>query len=335
MKNESESSENASPSEIPTPKERRRAGMLLLCSLLGITLAGGAVMAKFDEGGGGGTTQSTGGTTQFSAGATGPVHFTGTLDRNSVLMGGDGIVKMELVIEGDAPLTDKAAPRVPTDLVVVLDRSGSMSGVPITNAKAAIRNLIARLGPDDRFSLVSYSSDARKDIALTRASASAKRRWDSILGGIVAAGGTNMSSGIDLANAAAEGREQGHAARVVLLSDGHANEGDDSHSGLRARAARAIPGEWVFSAVGVGDGFDEQLMTSLADAGTGNFYYVQRSDDLGAVFEGEFASARETLASALRVTVKTADGVRVVDAAGYPLSSSLWSDPGSTLERSC
>jgi Ca-activated chloride channel family protein len=82
---------------------------------------------------------------------------------------------------------------------------------------------------------------------------------------------------------------------------------------------RARPGEYVLSTVGVGHGFDESLMAALADAGTGNFYYVTRGDDLGDVFAGEFASARAQLASALAVELAPAPGVELLSASGYPL----------------
>ena len=64
-----------------------------------------------------------------------------------------------------------SAVRVPTDLVVVLDRSGSMAGEPIATALAALRELIAGLADGDRFALVSYASRrARSTIPLEAAS---------------------------------------------------------------------------------------------------------------------------------------------------------------------
>jgi Ca-activated chloride channel family protein len=77
----------------------------------------------------------------------------------------------------------------------------------------------------------------------------------------------------------------------------------------------------MLSAVGVGADFNEYLMTALADAGTGNYYYLKTGDDLASVFARELDGARMTVASALAVTIEPAAGVRVVDAAGYPLES--------------
>jgi Ca-activated chloride channel family protein len=75
----------------------------------------------------------------------------------------------------------------------------------------------------------------------------------------------------------------------------------------------------MLTTVGVGSDFNEYLMTALADAGTGNYYYLKAGDDLASVFAREFDAARSTVASGLAVQIEPGDGVRVVDAAGYPL----------------
>jgi Ca-activated chloride channel family protein len=254
----------------------------------------------------------------FEAGS-GPIHFRGQLDRGSVLEGGDGQFGMELILSADD--TSAIRPlRIPTDLLVILDQSGSMAGKPLEDARSAVRELIGRLGASDRFALVTYSSAAGLAVPLQEASATNKQRWISTVDRIGANGGTNMSSGLDLAiDTIAKQRLAGRMPRMILLSDGHANEGDHSFEGLRARAQRAVVGEYVLSAVGVGQGFDEALMTALADAGTGNFYYVRDGSDLGDVFAGEFDSARETVASAVAVEIELAPGVELLDAAGYPV----------------
>ncbi len=79
--------------------------------------------------------------------------FEGRLDRGAVHVGGDGLVHLELITTG-ASLPDLAVIRRPTDVVVVLDRSGSMGGDPMAKALAAIRELIGQLGHEDRFALV-------------------------------------------------------------------------------------------------------------------------------------------------------------------------------------
>ena len=91
----------------------------------------------------------------------GSVRFTAQVDRSAVLAGGDGQVRVELVMGADGGETKGIQPRTPTDIVVVLDRSGSMSGSKLDDARRAVANLVEQLSPRDRFSLVTYESNAQ------------------------------------------------------------------------------------------------------------------------------------------------------------------------------
>lgn len=291
-------------------KERIRwfvAGVLLL----GTAVAGGVARSN--------SAVSSGGAVSTVATSTAGVTLAGTLDRTAVLRGGDGTARMELVIAANSASGSEHTHR-PTDLVVILDRSGSMAGEKIVNAQAAVYELISHMRPQDRFALVSYASDVRVDLPLAHLNETNRGAALEVVGEIFAGGGTNMSSGIDAAFALIGPRHDANRVkRVILISDGLANEGDPSPQGLIARARRAAAGEFAMSAVGVGTDFNEYLMTALADAGTGSYYYVRHSEDLGAVFASEFGAARDTVASGLAVHIRPAAGVRVTDAAGYPL----------------
>jgi Ca-activated chloride channel family protein len=226
---------------------------------------------------------------------------------------------MELVIGAEAGEAASAF-HAPTDLVVILDRSGSMAGEKIENARAAIGELVSRLRAEDRFALVTYSYLADLAIAPVAADNRARGAWLERVAGIAPDGGTNLSSGLDLGlDVLEQMRTPGRVPRVILISDGLANQGDPTPDGLRRRAARAARGEYTLSTIGVGTDFNEYLMAALADAGTGNYYYLRDSGDLASVFTREFDAARETVASGLEVRIEPAAGVAVLDAAGYPL----------------
>jgi len=249
----------------------------------------------------------------------GAVSVRGTLDRTAVLEGSDGLLRMELVLQAQHR-GNNAAPQLPTDLVVVLDRSGSMNGQKIRDARAAISHLISRLGPDDRFALVTFSSGADIAIPLAHATPAARAAWTRTVGRIHAGGGTYMSTGLTLGLGTLEAaRAAGRSPRAIVISDGLAAEPPDV---LRSQAARAAGGEYTLSAVGVGTDFDENLMAALADAGTGNYYYLEDVNELAKVFGAEFETARETVASSVTVTIEPGDGIAVIDAAGYPLERS-------------
>jgi Ca-activated chloride channel family protein len=293
-------------------QERRRRWYAIGALAVATALAGTAARGK----GTAPVTDPSGRT--FAASPSRPVSFSGTLDRTAVLVGGPAVVRMELVIGADG--TARSARRVPTDLVVILDRSGSMAGDKIENARTAIRELVSRLGPEDRFALVDYSTNARLAIGPAAAVDSARESWIATVATILPDGGTNMSSGLDLGlDTIDRMRASGRAPRAILISDGLANQGDSTPEGLLRRAGRAARGEYVLTTVGVGADFNEYLMSALADAGTGNYYYLNRGDDLGSVFAREFDAARETVASGVEVEIAPADSVDVVDAAGYPL----------------
>jgi Ca-activated chloride channel family protein len=311
--------DESAPVESPS---RRRPWQLAFALLAATALCGLVAHARPNADPANGTRTAGAGlaTTPITT-ADGPVRFTARLDREAVMDRGDGTVLVELSLHGE-DVSAVTPVRTPTDLVVLLDRSGSMEGSAIAHARASTQALLERLGRLDRFALVTYSNGARLDIPLELARGDAQQRWSRQVAAIAAGGGTDMASGLDLAHRLiARSRESGRSARLILISDGHANQGDATPEGLRHRAVRAIATEYVLSTVGVGDGFDERLMTSLADAGTGNFYYVDDVTRLSHVFSDELLSARETVAQAVTIELAPSPGVSVVETAGYPVES--------------
>jgi Mg-chelatase subunit ChlD len=240
------------------------------------------------------------------------------LDRKNLLRGGDGLVRVELQLKG-AALAGPAT-RQPTDFIVVLDHSGSMADYDkIVHAREAVAGLIDRLEDDDRFGLVIYDDRYEIPIPLAPATPESRRRWKSIVAGVGPVGGTAMSLGLDAGLGVLAERRRGAAARMLLISDGLANQGDTSREGLLGRAAKGADLAAPLTAIGVGNDFDENLMGALADSGGGNFYFLRDAVALAQVFEGELGATRETVAELVEVEVALPAGVELVDAAGYPV----------------
>jgi len=237
------------------------------------------------------------------------------LDRSPVLAGGDGLVRVELVL-GSEHLPSTTA-RIPTDLVVVMDTSGSMSGGKLVDAKTSAKALLGLLDEEDRFGLVTFSGGATTRIPLTPAPPQTRAHWSRTIDRLSAGGGTDMYAGLSagrqvIATSSAAGR----ARRVILISDGLPNSPD----GLVDLARGAATAETPLSTVGIGDDYDEELMASLADAGTGNFHWARRGEDLTAVFADEFTTAADCVASSVEVELGLAPGVQLVDASGYAVA---------------
>jgi Ca-activated chloride channel family protein len=209
-----------------------------------------------------------------------------------------------------------------SDIVVVVDTSGSMAGDKLRFAQEAIVTLIGRLQPGDRLGLVEYSSSARVLATLSEASGPERGRLRDLAYGLHPTGSTNMSAGLDLGIQLLEAsRHTGRPGRLLLLSDGLANAGDSSMSGLNARAKRLSGAGFALSTMGIGDDFDEQIMTSLATSGTGAFYYLAHLSYLPEFFEAELNSAKNTHAQTAILRFVPSPGVRVQSAMGLPLQS--------------
>ncbi len=248
------------------------------------------------------------------------VNVDAQLDRSSVLYQGSGIVHVEVRVDTkDGEPSDAAAQ---SDIVVVVDTSGSMEGEKIDYAKQALYELLQHLKKKDRFALVEYSSQARTLVPLQYATANAKLRFQRAVRTLTATGSTNMSAGLDLGAQMLlrEKDYQSSAGRLVLLSDGLANAGDSSHLGLRLRAQRLSEQGIAVSTMGIGADFDESLMTQLATAGTGAFYYLARLEFLPEFLEAELSSTRRTYAHSAQIHLRTSAGIQLVDAMGLKVS---------------
>lgn len=303
---------------IPTPKVNKtlRAPLSIVGVLVAATLTAGVVINYEKPVGVIGSGHSTHATN-------GVVSLASRTSQGAVLVGSEGLVQVELMLSAEERKGDRAA-SAPTDLVVVLDRSGSMAGEKIDYARAAVLELVHQLGAQDRFALVTYSTDAEVRIPLRSATARARSDWSQRIRSIGTSGHTNMSAGLDLAyqtiaSSGAPSGTDGRFARVVLISDGLANHGDSSSQGLSMRARRIAEREDVLSTVGVGADFNEYLMSALADSGTGNYYFLESAHGLAEIFAKEFEATRQTVATAVAVSLEPGEGVQVVEAAGYPL----------------
>lgn len=241
------------------------------------------------------------------------------LDRGSVMLHGPGVVRVEVNL--DPRHNDSAQVRAPSDIVVVVDTSGSMEGQKLHFAKQALFELFDRLEAGDRFGLVQYNTDAEVLVPLQPATPEAQSMFRNIASRLIAHGSTNMSAGLDRgAELFTYGPQRPAAGRLVLLSDGLANAGDASEYGLSLRTRRLSQMGYAVSTMGIGEDFDEHMMTALATSGTGAFYYLSKLSYLAEFLEAELNSTRETYALAAELSYTPAPRVQLIDAMGLEVA---------------
>ena len=191
----------------------------------------------------------------------------------------------------------------PLNIAVVLDRSGSMQGEPLHYVKMATKVLANQLNPDDRFSLTMYDSSI--DTLIKPTLIRDMRSLDSVIDTIVAGGMTCLSGGYEKGcYDAKEYVSKDTITRVMLLTDGLANEGITDPDQLAQLASIQKKNGITTSTIGVGEGYDEFLLGRMAEYGGGSTYFIEDPDNAPSVFKEELGYLKSMAASQLLLTFK-------------------------------
>ena len=205
--------------------------------------------------------------------------------------------------------------RTPANIALVIDRSGSMQGEKIRQAKEAARMAVNRLNGDDIVSIVAYDDTVTVLVPATKAS-----DRGAILAGIErikADGSTALFAGVS--KGAEEVRKflaRDRVNRIILLSDGLANVGPDTPGALGDLGASLFKEGISVTTLGLGLGYNEDLMTQLAQRSDGNHAFVEHPRDLARIFNYEFGDVLSVVAQEVLVTIDCSVGIRPVKVLG-------------------
>ena len=201
-----------------------------------------------------------------------------------------------------------AGDRPALNLALVLDRSGSMSGDRIARAREAAIAAVRRLDERDYVSVIVF--DDRIDVIAGSQTASEQNKAAIIkrLGTVDARGATAIFGGVSAA--AAELRKnlaRNLVNRVILLSDGEANVGPSSPEDLGRLGASLVKEGISVSTMGVGLGYNENLMALLASRSDGSTYFIENGEDIPRIFNAELGDAFQVAANDVRLVVRFHD----------------------------
>lgn len=162
----------------------------------------------------------------------------------------------------------------PLNLCLILDHSGSMNGRPLETVKRAAHQIVDRLAPGDRLSVVGFDHKAR---VLVSSQIEAPVELKLEINKLRASGGTAIDEGMRLGiEELAKGRKD-RISQALLLTDGE-NEHGDNERCLKLASLAASYGMTI-NTLGFGDHWNQDVLEKIADAGGGTLSYIQDPED--------------------------------------------------------
>jgi Ca-activated chloride channel homolog len=241
--------------------------------------------------------------------------------------GGEATLLVRVIAATDDEID--AGRAAPLDVTFVLDRSGSMRGGKLDLAKEGVDLAVARLRDADRTALVVYDDEVDTVQPLALAMPRLKACLRLALHGVDPGGSTYLSGGWvagcqQLAEAPPVADSDSTASRirrVILLTDGLANVGILDPTVLARHAGELRRLGIATTTVGVGQDFDEGLLSAMAEAGGGNFQYVASPNGLRAFFAHELQELFSVAVTSLTVTLILPPGAEAELVSAFPLET--------------
>ncbi|WP_066638535.1 vWA domain-containing protein [Desulfolucanica intricata] len=206
------------------------------------------------------------------------------------------------------------------NLSFVIDRSGSMHGEKLDYTKKAVSFAVGHLDSQDHCSVVAF--DDLVSLVVPSHKVENKDALKMAVKSIYSGSTTNLSGGLLMGFREVKlAYREKQINRVLLLTDGMANVGITDHDKLVAKARELAAGGVSLSTFGLGEDFEEDLLQAMAEAGGGNFYYIEAPEQIPGIFEQELSGLLSIAAQNLTVRVKPGSGVTVTGVLGYPFTS--------------
>ena len=205
------------------------------------------------------------------------------------------------------PIAD-ARSRTPVNVAIVIDQSGSMQGEKMARAKDAAIMAIQRLSSDDIVSVVTYDSTVHVVVPATKLDE--RQHIYNAIRSLRPGGSTALFAGVSKgARQVRKFKSRNRVNRIILVSDGLANVGPDSPEELGNLGSSLAKEGISVTTIGLGDGYNEDLMVALAGASDGNHAFAENAADLANIFSYEFGDLLSVVAQNVQFKIRFSENV--------------------------
>ena len=207
--------------------------------------------------------------------------------------------------------------RLPVNVALVIDRSGSMEGEPLEYVKRACSYVVDLLSPDDVLSIVTFEETV--DVLMPARRVSDPGLIKQHIARITPGNTTNLFDGLYAGGAqAASVPLAGYVTRVLLLTDGEPTAGLRDFQSIVNQVGELKARGVTVTALGFGPEYNEELMAGIARKSGGNYYYIARPEEIPDVFRREMQTILGVTARNVTLTFDLPRGCAVRQVYGSP-----------------
>lgn len=200
--------------------------------------------------------------------------------------------------------------RMPLNLCLILDRSGSMEGPPMEYMKRACGYVVDLLEPTDVLSIVAFADQA--EIIMPARRVVNKQLIKEHINRLEVGNTTDLYGGIAMgASQVASVASPGYVNRALLFTDGEPTAGNKDFQSIVGQAVEQKSRGITITALGFGSEYNEELLAAIAKRSGGNYYYITRPELIPEIFRKELETMMMTVARNVRMRIQMSRWVQV------------------------
>jgi len=219
---------------------------------------------------------------------------------------------LDVLVRIIPPAPEEDLKRPPLNLCLVIDRSSSMRGRKIEYARSAACYAVQQLLFTDRISVIVFDRAVTTLVNSTLAADKANiiRQIQQIQPGYGTALHAGWQAGVIQV---IKHLNSQHLNRVILLSDGFTSVGEKNPYVIATDVYGLAEQGVSTTTMGVGNHYDEDLLTSMAKRGNGGYYYIQSPEKLPIIFRTELQDLMATIGHNVTLGIDPQGAVEVED----------------------